>query len=445
MPGWDVTSVDYAVALALGEGAVVGEAQSAAHQRAARQSEQPVPVNKYLRRARRRARQGLGQLGRQRKLESDDAAREPQNAVLADRIPREEPGSVSYLKMQTVLRLIVLKVMYENDIDVFVNPENTLPPFMLGGPTEPTVNNRGSASCCWPFHGALGRPRDGSSRGLHAGRLRAAVCARRGQEELRIRHGHRRIAAPEPDADQPHVLVRPRQRPRGDQSRLRLRSGDATPRAAAGVRAGARREETVASSSRTRVASPFRIGPLRSTGEPSPADWHSRRPADPISVVSRLPSARIWGELNGSMQHHLRLTKEVVCMGMGRPGPAGLSSAARADMWRRWKAGYRMREIARALRWDHGSIRNLLAQRGGIGPSIRRRARQALTLAEREDISRGIAADDSARSIAARIGRAPSTVSREITRHGGRSSTAPPTLTRWPGSRRCVPNPARLL
>ena len=107
---------------------------------------------------------------------------------------------------------------------------------------------------------------------------------------------------------------------------------------------------------------------------------------------------------------------------MARPGPAGLSSADKADMWRRWKAGYRMREIARALRCDHGSIRNLLAQRGGISPSIRHRGRQALTLAEREDISRGIAADESARSIAARIGRAPSTVSREINRHGGRSS-----------------------
>src|SRR3954452_14091233 len=74
---------------------------------------------------------------------------------------------------------------------------------------------------------------------------------------------------------------------------------------------------------------------------------------------------------------------------MARPGPAGLSSAERADMWCRWKAGYRMREIARALRCDHGSIRNLLAQRGGIGPSIRHRAKHVLTLAEREDISRG--------------------------------------------------------
>ena len=107
---------------------------------------------------------------------------------------------------------------------------------------------------------------------------------------------------------------------------------------------------------------------------------------------------------------------------MGRPGPAGLSSAKKTDMWRRWKAGYRMREIARALRCDHGSIRNLLAQRGGIVPSIRHRAKQALTLAEREAISRGIAADETGRSIARRIGRAPSTVSREINRHGGRSS-----------------------
>ena len=61
---------------------------------------------------------------------------------------------------------------------------------------------------------------------------------------------------------------------------------------------------------------------------------------------------------------------------MGRLGPAGLSSTEKADMWRRWKAGHRMREIARALRCDHGSIRNLLAQRGGIGPRIRHRARQ---------------------------------------------------------------------
>ena len=107
---------------------------------------------------------------------------------------------------------------------------------------------------------------------------------------------------------------------------------------------------------------------------------------------------------------------------MRRYGPPGLSSAERADMWCRWKAGYHLREIARAFGRDHGSIRGLLARRGGIAPSIRTRGSVALTLVEREDISRGIASGESGRSIADRIGRAASTVSREIVRHGGRSA-----------------------
>jgi IS30 family transposase len=91
-------------------------------------------------------------------------------------------------------------------------------------------------------------------------------------------------------------------------------------------------------------------------------------------------------------------------------------------MWCRWKAGYHVREIARAFGRDHGSIRGLLARRGGIAPSVRTRGSLALTLIEREDISRGIAAGESGRLIAARIGRAASTVSREIIRHGGRGA-----------------------
>jgi hypothetical protein len=63
-----------------------------------------------------------------------------------------------FLKMQTVLSLVVLKVMYENDIDVFVNPENPLPRYKIGGPTEPTVKNRGTLSCCSVFTGMLGGP-----------------------------------------------------------------------------------------------------------------------------------------------------------------------------------------------------------------------------------------------------------------------------------------------
>jgi len=98
-----------------------------------------------------------------------------------------------------------------------------------------------------------------------------------------------------------------------------------------------------------------------------------------------------------------------------------LSAAQRADMWNRWKAGQSLHAIGRALGKDHVVIRFLLARHGGIAPAVRRRSRRVLTLAEREDISRGIASGCSMRVIAQHLGRACSTVSREIARHGGRA------------------------
>src|ERR1700676_1723699 len=98
-----------------------------------------------------------------------------------------------------------------------------------------------------------------------------------------------------------------------------------------------------------------------------------------------------------------------------------LSSAQRADMWSRWKAGQSLNEIGWALGKDHVVIQFLLARHGGIAPAARRRSRRALTLAEREDISRGIASGCSMRVIAQRLSRASSTVSREVARHGGRA------------------------
>ncbi len=89
-------------------------------------------------------------------------------------------------------------------------------------------------------------------------------------------------------------------------------------------------------------------------------------------------------------------------------------------MWRRWKAGESLHEIGRAFGKGHGSIRFLLTQRGGIVPAARRRSPRTLTLAEREDISRGIASGSSIREIASGLQRAVSTVSREVARHGGR-------------------------
>src|SRR5437762_9388185 len=97
-----------------------------------------------------------------------------------------------------------------------------------------------------------------------------------------------------------------------------------------------------------------------------------------------------------------------------------LSATEKNEIWGRWKAGQSMHEIGRAYGRPHPTIRKLLLPRGGIAPIARRRSRLALTLAEREDISRGIASDSSIREIARGLSRATSTVSREIVRHGGR-------------------------
>jgi transposase, IS30 family len=98
-----------------------------------------------------------------------------------------------------------------------------------------------------------------------------------------------------------------------------------------------------------------------------------------------------------------------------------LSSAQRADMWARWKAGHSLNAIGRALGKDQHVIHFLLARHGGIAPTARRRSQRVLTLAEREDISRGIAGGGSLRLIAKRLSRAASTISREVARHGGRA------------------------
>ena len=89
-------------------------------------------------------------------------------------------------------------------------------------------------------------------------------------------------------------------------------------------------------------------------------------------------------------------------------------------MWSRWKAGQSLHEIGRVFGKDHVSIQFMLAQHGGIAPAARRRSPLTLTLAEREEISRGIASGGSIREIAQGLKRTVSTVSREVARHGGR-------------------------
>src|SRR5688572_951921 len=97
----------------------------------------------------------------------------------------------------------------------------------------------------------------------------------------------------------------------------------------------------------------------------------------------------------------------------------GLSPAERVELWERWKSGQSLSDIARALGRLPGSVHGVLTAAGGIQPPVRRRSARVLSLAEREEISRGLSCGSSIRAIAARLRRAPSTISREIERNGG--------------------------
>ena len=104
---------------------------------------------------------------------------------------------------------------------------------------------------------------------------------------------------------------------------------------------------------------------------------------------------------------------------MAQRGRPGLSASQKAELWERWKNGQSFSDIGRELGKHPASIHGVVSGRGGFAPPPRRRSRLVLSLAEREEISRGVAAGDSMRRIAAVLKRSPSTVSREIGRHGG--------------------------
>ncbi len=95
------------------------------------------------------------------------------------------------------------------------------------------------------------------------------------------------------------------------------------------------------------------------------------------------------------------------------------SESQKALMWERWKQGATLHQIAKLFDRAHTSVRGILAETGGIRPPERRRSAKALTLAEREEISRAVVSGESVRSIAVQLERAPSTISRELTRNGG--------------------------
>jgi IS30 family transposase len=97
----------------------------------------------------------------------------------------------------------------------------------------------------------------------------------------------------------------------------------------------------------------------------------------------------------------------------------GFTAAEKTELWDRWQRGESLKAIGRAFGKPSSSIYFQVAPHGGIRPPVRQRSRLVLTLAEREEISRGITAHQSARSMARLLGRSPSTVSREISRNGG--------------------------
>ena len=129
---------------------------------------------------------------------------------------------------------------------------------------------------------------------------------------------------------------------------------------------------------------------------------------------------------------------------MGRVVRRRLSGAEKAEMWVRWKRGESLSEIGRALDRHACVVHYQVAKHGGVAPRIRRRSRLALALSEREEISLGLAKGCSFRQISSRLGRAPSTVSREVRRHGGRARyrASVADARAWDRARR--PKPCRL-
>jgi IS30 family transposase len=123
----------------------------------------------------------------------------------------------------------------------------------------------------------------------------------------------------------------------------------------------------------------------------------------------------------------------------------GLSAQEQDEVWRRWRQGESLRLIARRLGKRGPSVRAFVLQTGGVQRHPPRRPPRCLSMAEREEISRGVAAGEPCRHIAARLGRAPSTVSRELARNGGRGRYRAQAADAAAYQRAQRPKPAKLV
>jgi DNA-binding CsgD family transcriptional regulator len=122
----------------------------------------------------------------------------------------------------------------------------------------------------------------------------------------------------------------------------------------------------------------------------------------------------------------------------------GLSVQEQEELWRPWRQGESLRLIARRMGKRCPSIRAFVLQTGGVQQRPPQRAARSLTAAAREEISRGVAAGDSCRTIASRLGRAPSTVSRELARNGGRGRYRAQRADAAADRRAARPKPSKL-
>ena len=157
VPGWDVQSLDYAVALSLRKAPLSEKINLRSITDGLSNPGSALLANRYLEdRGDERVKDWASWVTNATFKNDEERARAT-NATLVEDV-RPPVGSASYMHMQAVARMIVMKVMYENKIDVFVNPEQTTPPYLLGGALEPEVNGRGSQSCCQRFTALLGSP-----------------------------------------------------------------------------------------------------------------------------------------------------------------------------------------------------------------------------------------------------------------------------------------------
>ena len=129
---------------------------------------------------------------------------------------------------------------------------------------------------------------------------------------------------------------------------------------------------------------------------------------------------------------------------MGKARGKHLTADQRKEMWRMWRMGKSHQAIATVMGIKKPSVFMYIRDRGGIEPRERTRSAIVLNDIEREEISRGLGSGLSFRAIAAALGRSPSTVSREVRRHGGRCKYRAAMADKRAWKNACRPKPCRL-